>query len=167
MANMRLAADADGNIIPRGSVTPNSALVCFEGSIATLELYLESTIRTPLGTIFSDSVISEQNCLERGYDMPRDVIDECWADTAKVMRAETEDEDLSAWVGEYMGALHDFDSSDLSGGRWNTRDWVACNACFPGGAVRARGLWTTMHGGDSLPYSDTYCRAAHFPEHFP
>lgn len=167
LAAMGRATDEDGNLIPRGSITPNSGATCFEGSISTLEHYLERTLTTPLGALFSESAISDQTCLERGYDMPRDLIDECWADTAKVMRAETEDEDLGTWVMDYINVLHGYDSSELSGGRWNTLDWVACNACFPGGAVRARGLWTTMHGGDSLPYSETYCRAVSFPESVP
>jgi hypothetical protein len=167
IANMRLATTADGEPIPRGSVTPNSESVCFEASIADLELYLETTRTTPLGSIFSDSVISEQNCFERGFEMVRDLIDECWPNSAKVMRVETEDEDLGAWIADYTGAMSGYDSSSLSDGKWNTFDWVSCNACMPGGAVRARGLWTTMHGGDSLPYTDTFCRAAHFPDAVP
>jgi hypothetical protein len=167
IANMRLATTADGSAIPRGSITPNSDVVCFEGSMADMEMYLEHTLTTPLGSLFSDSVVSEQNCLERGFDMVRDLIDECWPASAKVFRAETEDEDLGAWIWAYQSAIQDYDSSDLSSGLWNTADWVACRACFPGGAVRGRGLWTTQHGGDSLPYTDTFCRAAQFPDSMP
>lgn len=167
IANMRLATTTDGDPIPRGSIVPNSNLVCFEGSIPDLEFYLESTMRTPLGSVFSDSVISEQNCFERGFEMVRDLIDECWPNTAKVMRVETEDTDLIYWINVYQNAMAEYDSSSLSDGKWSTYDWVSCNACMPGGAVRARGLWTTQHGGDSLPYTDTYCRAAHFPNNLP
>lgn len=166
MENMRLATNADGDIIPRGSITSNSGSACFDGTIADLEVYLENTLRTPLGAVFSESEVSEENCEERGYGMIRDLIDECWPNAAKVLRVETEDEDLVQWMTEYREAMA-YDSSDLSEGHWNTHDWVSCVACSPGGAVRARGLWTTMHGGDSLPYTDTYCRAAHFPEGMP
>jgi len=167
IANMRIATTADGSAIPRGSITPNNDAVCFDGSIATLEHYLAQTLTTPFGSVFSDSVVSEQNCLERGFDMVRDLIDECWPDTAKVFRTETEEEDLGEWMQAYQGSIQDYDSSGLSNGLWSTHDWVSCRACFPGGAVRSRGLWTTQHGGDSLPYTDTYCRAAHFPDSVP
>jgi hypothetical protein len=166
MVNMRQATTEDGDAIPRGSITPNSGNVCYDGAVADLEVYLADTLRTPLGSIFSESVVSEENCEERGYDMIRDLIDECWPNAAKSLRADTEMEDLGQWIFEYQSAM-DYDSSELSDGHWNTRDWVSCRACYPGGAVRARGLWTTQHGGDSLPYTDTFCRAAHFPEDMP
>lgn len=167
IANMRLATTTDGAPIPRGSVVPNSGNACFEASIADLEFYLDAASRTPLGSVFSDSVISEQNCFERGFEMVRDLIDECWPNAAKVLRVETESADLGQWIGEYQNSMASFDASTLSDGKWNSHDWVSCNACFPGGAVRARGLWTTQHGGDSLPYTETYCRAAHFPDAVP
>lgn len=148
----------------RSSFISNSEAICLEGNADYLRRILADTSTTPLGSLFSESQVVDQDCEARGYGVARDMVDECWPDAAKHMRVETQDEDMGTYVQGFRDALESYDSSAASHGMWNNHDWVACRACEAGGAVRDRGLWITMHGGDALPYSDAYCRATIFPD---
>jgi len=148
----------------RSSFIPDNELVCFEGPREYLEGILANTRTTPMGAMFLTSEVVDQDCEVRGYASFRDGIDECWPGAAKMMRAGHESEDMLPWVWSYFQAINDYDSSDVNRGLWSNLDWTACRACEDPGAVRGRGLWVTMHGGDAVPYSDAYCQTTNFPD---
>jgi len=137
--------------------------VCFEAPREYLESRLEHTLTTPMGVLFAGQGIQDVDCTSRGFDKVRDMIDECWSQSSKHIREHHENTYMINWIAAYHGSMSDYDSRSLSGGRWSSVDWVSCRACDLGGAVRDRGMWQTMHGGDSIPYSDAYCDAMHFP----
>jgi len=149
---------------PRSSFIPDNELGCFEGPREYLEGVLSNTRTTPMGSLFLNTEIVDQDCGARGYDSFRDGIDECWPGAAKMMRLGHEADDMLPWVWAYFQAIQDYDSSDENGGLWSNLDWVACRACEEPGAVRGRGLWVTMHGGDAVPYTEAYCQSTVFPD---
>jgi len=149
---------------PRSSFIPDNELVCFEGPREYLERVLANTRTTPMGSLFLNSEIVDQDCGVHGYDSFRDGIDECWPGAAKMMRFGHEAEDMLPWVWSYFQAIQNYNSSDVNHGIWSNLDWVACGACEEPGAVRARGLWVTMHGGDAVPYTEAYCQTTNFPD---
>jgi len=148
----------------RSSFIPDNELVCFEGPREYLEGVLANTRTTPMGSMFLNTQIVDEDCEVRGYASFRDGIDECWPGAAKMMRAGNESEDMLPWVWSYFQAVNEYNSSDVNLGLWSNLDWVACRACEDPGAVRGRGLWVTMHGGDALPYSEAYCQTTNFPD---
>jgi hypothetical protein len=136
---------------------------CFEGTREYMEQMLEDTLTTPLGVVFEgNSVVVGESCASRGYEDPRDFVDECWPNAGKWLPIENHEQHMIAWIVEYMSAIVNFDASEYTG-HWTTMDWVSCRACQAGGAVRDRGLWLTMHGGDSVPYTREYCSSTDFP----
>jgi len=159
-------ASSRGADIPNGfvSVVPAGDEVCYEGQTDYIEGVVANVRRTPMGRLFPQSMeFSTQNCQERGFDRVRDMLDECWPDARKFIRSAFEDIYMVNWIGRYSESINNYDSTELSDGRWTTMDWVSCS-CDVGGAVRDRGMWQSMHGGDSIPYTDSYCSAMNFPD---
>jgi len=145
------------------SIVPIGDEVCFEGQADYMESAVANVRTTPMGVLFDGPEFSTQDCSARGFDKVRDMVDECWPDSRKYIRSENEDTYMINWIGRYWAAFNAHDSTEQSGGLWTTVDWVSCS-CDLGGAVRDRGLWVAMHGGDALPYTDTYCNAMNFPD---
>jgi hypothetical protein len=152
-----------GPDLPNGyrSVVPTGDEVCFEGSTEYVERVLADIRTTPMGALFPDEP-STDDCQTRGFDRVRDMLDECWPGTRKFIRSRSEDVYMVNWIGRYTGTFQ-YDSSEVSSGLWSTVDWVSCS-CDLGGAVRDRGMWQSFHGGDAIPYTDTYCNAMDFPD---
>jgi len=151
--------------IPNGilSIVPIGDEVCFEGQADYMETAVANVRTTPMGVLFDGPELSTQDCSARGFDKVRDMVDECWPDSRKYIRSENEDIYMINWIGRYWASFNAHDSTEQSGGLWTTVDWVSCS-CDLGGAVRDRGLWVAMHGGDALPYTETYCNAMNFPD---
>jgi len=143
------------------SMVPAGDEVCFEGSTDYMETVVANVRRTPMGVLF-ESELSEEDCQARGFDRVRDMLDECWPGSRKFINSQVEEVTMINWIGRYASTFH-YDASGASGGLWNTLDWISCS-CDLGGAVRDRGMWQTMHGGDAAPYTDVYCRAMNFPD---
>jgi len=152
-----------GPDLPNGyrSVVPTGDEVCFEGSTEYIEMVLADIRTTPMGVLFPDEP-STEDCQARGFDRVRDMLDECWPGSRKFIRSQNEDVYMLNWIGRYTETLG-HDSSQLSGGLWSSVDWVSCS-CDLGGAVRDRGMWQSFHGGDAIPYTETYCNAMDFPD---
>lgn len=148
----------------RSSFISDNEYVCFEGSQDYLESVLQRIRAGPMASLFVQTTeVIHQDCEARGYDVARDIIDECWPNSAKHMRSATEDDDMVDWILDYREAINSVDTGEQSNGLWSNTDWVSCQTCEAGGAVRDRGLWTTFHGGDSTPYTNAYCRSTHWP----
>jgi len=149
--------------IPNGfrSIVPVGGEVCFEGQTDYLQRVIANARATPLAEVFEGSDFSTESCTDRGFDVTRDMQDECWPLARKHMKHETEDIDMINWIGRYATALNS-PTPESSGGLWTTQDWISC-ACEPGGAVRDRGMWQTMDGINSAPYTAAYCDAMNFP----
>lgn len=148
--------------IPNGfrSIVPVGGAVCFEGQTDYLERVIANARATPFAEVFEGSEFSTDDCTVRGYDIVRDMQDECWPLARKHMRSDHEDTDMINWIARYATALNG--PTPQNSGLWTTVDWVSC-ACEVGGAVRDRGMWATMDGGNSAPYTEAYCSAMDFP----
>lgn len=151
--------------IPNGfrSIVPVGGNVCIEGQTDYLERVVANARTTPLGAVFEGSEFSTEDCTARGYDIVRDMQNECWPLSRTHMMSEHEDVHMSNWIGRYWTAILDHDSTAESGGLWSNLDWVSCKACESGGAVRDRGMYVTQDGGNSVPYTEAYCNAMDFP----
>lgn len=151
--------------IPNGfrSIVPVGGHVCIEGQTDYMERVLANARTTPYGTIFEGSELSTEDCTARGYNIVRDMQNECWPLARTHMMSEHEDLDMTNWLGMYWTAISDYDSTAESGGLWNNVDWVSCRACESGGAVRDRGLYATQDGCQSAPYTNSFCNAMDFP----
>jgi len=150
--------------IPNGfrSIVPIGENVCLEGQTDYLERVLANARTTPFGGVFEGSEFSTDDCTARGYDIVRDMQNECWPLARLHMRSEHEDLDMTNWLGHYWTAISSYDSAEESGGSWTNVDWVSCR-CEVGGAVRDRGMYATQDGSQSVPYTDAYCNSIDFP----
>jgi len=154
-----------GPDIPNGilSVVPIGDEVCFEGQADYMQTKVAHVRTTPMGRLFEGAELSTDDCSARGFDKVRDMLDECWPDSRKYIRSANEDTYMINWIGRYWASFNAYDSTEVSGGMWTTVDWVSCS-CDLGGAVRDRGMWQAMHGGDALGYTNVYCDAMDFPD---
>lgn len=151
--------------IPNGfrSITPLGEHVCIEGQTDYMERVLANARTTPYGDIFTGVELSTEDCTARGYDIVRDMQNECWPLARTFMRSATESDDMGSWMTTYWTAINGYDSTPESGGLWNNVDWVSCRACEVGGGVRDRGLYATQDGCQSAPYTNAFCNAMDFP----
>jgi hypothetical protein len=147
---------------PVGSLVTDSGVVCNEGPMGYLQDALDRIRETPMGLLYLYSSVENATCASRGYRTTRDPRDECWPESTKTMRTETEELDMGAFVMGPPGiglrnTLLAYDARhNLPEG--TSIDLVSCHVCELGGANRDRGMIHTMSGSAySSRYSATFC----------
>lgn len=132
----------------RGAFESDGGEVCFEGEYSYMAATLAMTKGTPFGFHFGNAVVHEATCVSMGYSSIRDLVDECWPMSTKLMRVETEEDDMSRWVGGYVASHRDFDTAHgLPAGL--AVNLTSCFSCQAGGANRDRGMLSTLEGDRS------------------
>jgi hypothetical protein len=156
---------ADAAPEPMGSLVPDSGLVCYQGLPGYLQDALDRIRETPERLYFSHSTVEVATCASRGYRTTRDPRDECWPESTKMMRTETEELDMMGFVmgPPGIGLRNTLLAYDAANSRpeFATIDLVTCYVCEVGGANRDRGMLNTNSGSAYIPrYSASFCANA-------
>lgn len=136
------------------SLTPTNNHICWEGPYDYLMDIANRLSQVPAAAeaLFANapSLVQPITCAARGFASVRDHRDECWMNSAKTMRVETEDDDMGAWVfgGPGWSLRNSLMEYDVQHGlpEFHSIELYTCHVCEPGGANVDRGMLVVLSG---------------------